>query len=103
MFMIFEEDIERSDYIEIVLSPAQVEMLVEKGVVKDFPRGLRGKRNLNVYIRVDKTITEEDEECSQEKQPSVPLFVLINRCSTKGYLPKQKRKPWLRKKSKPKK
>lgn len=58
MLMIFEENIDREDFIEIVLTPAEYEELYEYGVCKDFPYGLYGKNNLNVYVRIDKTFKE---------------------------------------------
>lgn len=53
MRMIFEEDIEREDFFEIILNQTDYDNLLEKGVVKEFAGGLYGKRNLNVYLRVD--------------------------------------------------
>ena len=60
MRMIFEQDIEGSDFLEFILTPPQIEGLVHKGLVKDFPNGLYNKRNLNVFIRVDETQGEEN-------------------------------------------
>ncbi len=65
MKMVFEEDIERCDYLECILSQAEANKLVLDGIVVDFPYGLRGKRNLNVFIRIDKTL--EDYAASQRK------------------------------------
>ncbi len=58
MRMIYEEDIESQDFIEIILNEPDYERLLEKGIVKEFSGGLQGKRNLNVYIRVD--LNEEE-------------------------------------------
>ncbi len=52
--MIFEEDVEREDFLEFIISEDQYEMLKEVGIVMDFPEGLHGKRNLNVFIRLEK-------------------------------------------------
>ncbi len=52
--MIFEEDIEREDFLEFIMTEEQYEMLKEVGVVMDFPQGLHFKRNLNVFIRLEK-------------------------------------------------
>ena len=57
--MIFEQNIEHCDYIEIILSQRDIDLLLEKGVSKDYPFGLTGERNLNVYLRVDKNLEEE--------------------------------------------
>jgi hypothetical protein len=54
MRMIFEEDIENADFIEIILGEKDRELLERKGVIKEFPQGLFGKRKLNVYIRYEK-------------------------------------------------
>lgn len=54
--MIFEENIEREDFLEFVLSQEQYEILKEIGVMMDFPSGLRGKRNLNVFIRMEEEL-----------------------------------------------
>lgn len=55
MQMIFEENIEYSDFLEFILTPREAAMLNEEGVVKDFLTGLYGDRNLNVFIRVHPT------------------------------------------------
>jgi hypothetical protein len=70
MRVIFEE-VDEIDYFEIILRPKEVAGLTKKGpggnfpygIVRDFPQGLYGKRNLNVYVRVeenDKYLTKED-------------------------------------------
>jgi hypothetical protein len=51
--MIFDENVEGEDFLELALSDEQYEMLKEIGVVMDFPEGLIGKRNLNVFIRME--------------------------------------------------
>ena len=56
MKMVFDENIERSDYLEFILSPYDVNLLLIKEIVMDYPLGLTGKRNLNVFIRVDRTL-----------------------------------------------
>jgi len=53
MRMIFEENVEKEDFLELVISDEQYELLREVGVVMDFPEGLHGKRNLNVFIRME--------------------------------------------------
>lgn len=53
MRMIYEEDIEREDFFEIILNESDYDNLLAQGVVKEFSGGLHGKRNLNVYVRVD--------------------------------------------------
>lgn len=59
MRLIFEQDIEQSDFIEIIMNEREHERLLTQGVVKDFPGGLNGKRNLNVFIRIDLNEGEE--------------------------------------------
>ncbi len=53
MKVLFEENIEDSDFLEIILTLKEAEGLKEKGVVREFPFGLNGNRNLNIFIRVD--------------------------------------------------
>lgn len=52
--MIFEPDILKEDFLEIVLTESEYEDLYEFGIVKDWAYGLFGKRDLNTYIRVEK-------------------------------------------------
>lgn len=51
--MIFEEDIEKQDFLEIILTQEEYEKLPEEGAVKDF-QGIFRDRNLNVYVRIQK-------------------------------------------------
>jgi hypothetical protein len=53
MQIIFEEDIEKCDFFEIILSPREYDILLEKGIVKEFPNGLFRNRGLNIYLRVE--------------------------------------------------
>ena len=64
MRMIFEEDIEGSDFLEIAVSRREYEKGFESGICADYPGGLQGKRNLNVFVRV----TEEFEEMPFKSQ-----------------------------------
>lgn len=52
--MIFEENVERHDFFEVILDEEDYDRLLVKGVVKEFKGGLHGQRNLNVYLWVDK-------------------------------------------------
>lgn len=64
MRVIFEEVMEE-DFFEIILRPAEIAGMWQKGVVMDFPKGMYGKRNLNVFVRLETELdqlTEEDEE-----------------------------------------
>jgi hypothetical protein len=63
MRMIFEEKIEHSDFLELILTSDQAEKLIEGGLVQDFPLGLYGDRNLNVFIRID----EGDEDAISKR------------------------------------
>lgn len=67
MRLIFEENIEKSDFIELILSPAQYLKMEDKGIVTNFPTGLFGKRNLNVFIRVDQNYEENKEDAAQKR------------------------------------
>lgn len=63
MRVIFEE-VENEDFFEIILRPREIEGLVRKGVVANFPKGMYGKRNLNVFVRQETSqrILEMEEE-----------------------------------------
>lgn len=54
MRLIYEENIEGEDFLELILTEREYKRLIDKGVVNDFPEGLLNKRNLNVFVRVDK-------------------------------------------------
>ena len=51
MKKIFEKNVEDSDFLELILTSEEIEEIGEIGVSQDFPEGLTGKRNLNVFIR----------------------------------------------------
>lgn len=53
--MVFEEDIEHSDFLELIVNEHDLAKILDGGIVKDFPGGLNKHKNLNVYIRVEKT------------------------------------------------
>lgn len=59
MKMIFERDIEHSDYLEIILSRKEVEGIEKGGVVQDFENGITKKKPINVFIRLGKG----EEQC----------------------------------------
>ena len=52
MQIIYEQNIEREDFLEIIINEREFKGLQEKGVVMNFPNGLFGLRNLNVYLRI---------------------------------------------------
>lgn len=56
MRMIFEEDIERCDFFELILNERDLEKIASKGIVREFPEGLFGNRSLNVYVRLEKSM-----------------------------------------------
>ena len=56
MKMVFDANIERCDYLEFILSPNEANQLFLKEIVADYPKGLIGKRSLNVFMRVDRTL-----------------------------------------------
>lgn len=61
MQMIYEKDIEGSDYLEILLSTDEYKNLFKDGVCKDFPFGLNDRRSLNVFLRVDSQYNEDED------------------------------------------
>lgn len=69
------EHVEGMDYLEIILSPFDLEKLLEKdGVAKEFKKNAMTKFNLNVYIRKESEIYPEelveDATKSRKKQKS---------------------------------
>lgn len=54
MRMIFERDIEHCDFLEVILTRKEVELLFEAGVVEEFESGLEKGKALNVFIRAEK-------------------------------------------------
>ena len=62
MRVIFEE-VGNEDFFEIILRAKEIDGIRKKGVVADFPKGMYGKRNLNVFVRHEKNqrYIEEDE------------------------------------------
>ena len=66
MRLIFEEDIEHSDFLEVVISQEDLEKILEGGIVKDFPRGLNKNKNLNIYLRFDHATSERESSQEQE-------------------------------------
>jgi hypothetical protein len=57
--MLFEKNIERVDYLEIVLSSDEYQNLEERGVGAIFLE--TNKNDLNIFIRVDRRYEEEEE------------------------------------------
>ena len=66
MRIIFEEDIEHEDFLELILTPEELYMLPERGLIRNYPRGLRDKRNLNVFLRIENQ--EERDYATSERQ-----------------------------------
>lgn len=63
MRMIYEENIENFDFIEIILSKEDVHNLIfgiDKGIIKEFAGGVLGIRNLNLFIRIETKNEELD-------------------------------------------
>ena len=54
MRIIYEENIENEDFLEIILNGPEYERIATYGLVNDFPVGLCSKRNLNLFIRITK-------------------------------------------------
>ena len=52
--MIFEENVENEDFLELVLKEEELDKISSKGYVRIFPGGLSGLRDLNVFIRIEK-------------------------------------------------
>ncbi len=59
MRLIFEDDIDKEDFVEIILSKKDYEYLENKILVREFSGAFFGN-DLNVCIRIE---TEEEESC----------------------------------------
>lgn len=55
MRLIWEENIEKMDYLELIVTPEEAIFLAEKGIVEEFDQSLTSKRQLNVFIRIENT------------------------------------------------
>ncbi len=70
--MIFEE-CDNEDFFEVILRPKEIAGLWKKGIVENYPQGMYGKRNLNVFVRQEtdrRRYTEEDENAISEREKS---------------------------------
>lgn len=53
MRLIFESDVERFDFMELVLSLEELQQIEELGIVKEYEGGVVSIRPLNVNIRLE--------------------------------------------------
>lgn len=60
MRLIFEDDIEKQDFVEIILSPKDYESIEKRPLVKEFSGVFFGK-DLNVCIRIEENKEEEND------------------------------------------
>lgn len=107
--MIFEEDIEHSDFLELIVCEGDLDKLLDSGLVYDFPQGLNKKKNLNVYIRVEKPKGErmplvkgkgekaikqniETEMKVGGRPRKQAVAIALNEAKKSGYKPKKKGK-----------
>lgn len=64
------EHVDGMDYLEVILSPSDLDKLVEKdGIAKEFRKNSLTKFNLNIYIRKEHDYEVEDaiEERKEQK------------------------------------
>jgi hypothetical protein len=52
MKLIFEENIENTDFLELILDEKEASIFPFEGIVDEFSGGLFGDRNLNIFIRI---------------------------------------------------
>jgi len=52
MRVIFDKDVEFSDFIEIILTQDELDKLLDNGVTKDFKTDFEGNKDLNISIYV---------------------------------------------------
>ena len=65
MRLIYEENIEGFDFLELILTPAEYEKLEADDVVKEFGTGINYDRPLNVCLRIQ----EEEDDCHSSPKP----------------------------------
>lgn len=74
MRMIFEQDIEGSDFLEFAVTPDEAREIGERGLCQDFIGGLIGERNLNVYLRLADYREESEQMPFKSKAQQKYLF-----------------------------
>lgn len=52
MRIIYEPNIEKEDFLEVILTFCEYKKLVTEGVTEEFLGGFSGVRNLNIFIRI---------------------------------------------------
>ena len=60
MKILYESNVEYSDFLEIALTESECELLLEKGIVQDYQPGIYNDYNLNVFVRRLRSDEEED-------------------------------------------
>jgi hypothetical protein len=53
MKALFEPNIDGMDYLELILSLAEYNSILEEGAAQEFKKSLVGNRELNVFIRIE--------------------------------------------------
>jgi hypothetical protein len=73
MRVIWEENIEGFDYLELILSPTAYVQLLNTGIVKEFKNGIQ-KRPLNIFLRIDEEADDYIFDYILPGQISMPLI-----------------------------
>lgn len=78
MRIIYEEDIEKEDFLEVIISDKEAETLQKKGLAIKYPQALHSNRVLNVFIRVDSFNSEEEYAPSERQKQTSHIYQYQN-------------------------
>lgn len=76
MKILYESNVEFSDFLEICLTQSECELLLEKGIVQDYSPGIYNDYNLNIFIRCLRA--DEEEEDMPFKSKAQRAYLAIN-------------------------
>lgn len=77
MKILYESNVEFSDFLEICLTQSECDLFLEKGIVQDYRPGIYNDYNLNIFIRRMEP-DEEEEENMPFKSKAQRAFLAIN-------------------------
>lgn len=77
MRLIFDQ-IDKVEYLEIILTPKEIKKMAAKGCVAEFPQALTKGKVLNVFLRQENLtdiLTEEEEDYAFGKDEEMGLLL----------------------------
>lgn len=78
MKLLYESNIEFSDFLEIALTQSEFELLLEKGIVQDYRPGIYNDYNLNVFVRLLRADEDQGEDAMPFKSVAQRKYLAIN-------------------------